>query len=79
MKRASLSMINDIVKKQNITFLKSNQLFGEEDEIFSPKKEEADKTKRANHRRLIRAHLDGKKKVENLIERIMMNGDKHLL
>lgn len=40
-KGSDVSLISDLVKAKQITFLKSSKLFGEEEEIFkSPEKEE---------------------------------------
>lgn len=56
------SIISDIVKRKRITFLKSASLFGEEEEIFGEKRHPVDISTQHKHRKLIRKHLDEKKK-----------------
>ena len=64
-------MISDIVKRKRITFLKSASLFGEEEEIFGERANNLiNITTQHKHRKLIRKHLDEKKKMDNLVERM---------
>ena len=85
---SNISMISDIVKKKRITFLKSASLFADEDLIFgSPAKKEDSKQDNfskdhenvSKHRKIIRKHLDDKKKLETAIERLQIGGDKKIL
>ncbi|CDW80766.1 UNKNOWN [Stylonychia lemnae] len=91
---SNISMISDIVKKKRITFLKSASLFADEEEIFgfgSPKltkeyqsaSEAIQQTTKnptlERHRKLIRRHLEEKKKLEGAIERMQVGGDKQIL
>ena len=89
---SNISMISDIVKKKRITFLKSASLFADEDEIFgSPpalNKDHKSASETQNgkkitalekHRKIIRRHLDEKKKLEGAIERMQVGGDKQIL
>lgn len=84
---SNISLISDIVKKKRITFLKSASLFADEDEIFASPTNAKHKSSpeptsfsqnysTAKHRKLIRRHLDDKKKLEGAIEKMQIGGDK---
>ena len=75
---SNASIISDIVKKKKITFLKSASLFAEEDEIFNHA-EEPPQVVNGMHRKLIRRNLDEKKKLESVIEKMQIGGDKVIL
>jgi hypothetical protein len=76
-------VIQDIVKRKRITFLKSSNLFSQEEQLFGgeakggdPVKEDSSKAKTRN---MIRSNLEEKKKIEGAIEKMSIGGDRLIL
>ena len=79
-----MTVIQDIVKRKQITFLKSSHLFSQEEQLFGGKQptlemKHSSDTVRSKNRRLIRPNLDEKKKIEGAIEKMQGGGDRLVL
>jgi hypothetical protein len=87
-KRSSdVTVIQDIVKRKRITFLKSSHLFSQEEQLFGgPSKNESPRAgsseslqAKARNRNMIKQNLEEKKKIEGAIEKMSTGGDRLIL